>query len=129
MKLKLVRMYIFCCMAFICMRSVECAMIPPDIITAIESSTMTSELETYAANNSNIEATDSDGNSMLLIAVQSSFAYFCVQLFNLNATGFATIVNKPNNFAITPLYGSFSNFHGKNDVMRVIQFLFRHGAL
>ncbi len=116
------------CSLLMCVIVIKGNTIPPFIINDIETSDMTPALEIYASNPSNISATDSNGNSMLMLAVQSSLFYFFLQLFNTNPTGFATLVNQPNNFGITPLQASYSNPYGKINIIRMIQFLLRNGA-
>lgn len=119
---------IFCYALLLCALSIKGAALPQSIIDAIKASDMTLELGSYAADESNISATDPDGNSMLNLAAQYSFFYFLTQLFNMNPIGFATLVNQPNNFNINPLQASFSNPYGKGQIIKVIQFLLRNGA-
>lgn len=126
--MKLVKTFIFFCILMICAASIHSTPIPPNIIAAIEASTMTPELASWIVVDSNLSDTDSDGNTALGLAALYSLSYFFTQLFNLNPTGLATIINQPNNFDITPLRAAISNPNGKYEIQRIIQFLLRHGA-
>lgn len=126
--MKLSKALVFCYLIMIWTKSIEGAPIPPNIIAAIEASDMTIDLQNFVVVDSNLLDTDPDGNTVLELAAFSSFSSFLVELFNLNPTGFMTILNQPNNFDVTPLFASLSNQNGKFDILRIIEFFLRLGA-
>lgn len=126
--MKLSKAFVFCYLVMIWAKSIESAPIPPNIIAAIEASDMTVDLQNFVVVDSNLLDTDSDGNTVLELAAFSSFSSFLVELFNLNPTGFMTILNQPNNFDVTPMFASLSNPNSKYDILRIVEFLLRLGA-
>lgn len=116
------------CIIMLYTTSLKSAPIPPNIIAAIQTSTMTIALENFIVVDSNLSDTDSNGNSVLGLGALYSLSAFFIQLFNLNPTGLQTIMNQPNNFGITPLRAALSNPNSKYEILRIIQFLLRHGA-
>ena len=125
--MKSVNIFIFCYALLVSVLSIKAAELPQYVIDDIKASNMTLELQSYAADESNI----SQAYWMqwhVNLAANSSFFYFLTELFSMNSTGFATLVNQPNNSSINPLQGSLSNPYGKGQIMRIIQFLLRNGA-
>lgn len=125
--MRILQWFVFLCTILIFLDSFT-APIPPNIVLAINTSTMTPALVSFVTVTSNLSDTDVDGNTVLGLAAQNSQAYFLVQLFNLNPSGFATIINQPNNFNITPLAASPGNRNGRTQAIRILQFLLRQGA-
>ncbi len=115
---------ILCCLVFAHATS-ESAPLPPNIINDIVTSDLTPTLVTYASDSANITNTDTDGNTMLMLAAQNSQSYFTTQLYNVNAPAFATIVNTPNTAGVTPLRAAISN---PVNAKFMIEFLLRNGA-